>query len=288
MPNWWHPSPQVQAMLDQITPRNLQSDVAKLVSFGTRHTASSQTDPVRGIGAAENWISGQLQAIAASSGGRMTVQQQTFVQPVVPGRIPVPTTITNVIATLRGTDTTADAPVYVVSAHYDSRATDVLDFTSDAPGADNDASGVAAMLELARVFARHPSKATLVFAAFDGSEQGLFGSTFAAQQLAAAGTKVNGVLNLNTIGSPLGGNGVSEPHTVSVYSEGIPTSATPSVIALMQAVGGENDGVSRQLARYIKETGETDTGMYVQWCSDATASSAAATRSLSTNRATRA
>ena len=263
MPNWWHPSAQVRAMLHQIRPQNLQSDVEKLVAFGTRHTASSQTDPVRGIGAARTWIDGQLQAIAATSGGRMTVQQQTFVQPVS-SNIPVPTTITNVIATVQGTDTSASAPRYVVGAHYDSRATDLLDFTSDAPGADDDASGVAAMLELARVFAQHPSNATLVFAAFDGEEQGLYGSTFAARQLAAAGTNVRGVLNLDTIGSPLGGNGVREPRTVSVFSEGIPINATQAQISLMQAVGGENDGVSRQLARYIKETGENGTGMNVQ------------------------
>jgi Peptidase family M28/Fibronectin type III domain len=263
MPNWWHPSRQVRAMLNQISPQNLRSDVKTLVGFGTRHTASSHTDPVRGVGAAENWIDGQLQAIAATSGGRMTVQEQTFLQPVS-NNIPVPTTITNVLATLPGTDATSAAPTYVVGAHYDSRATDVLDFTSDAPGADNDASGVAAMLELARVFAQHPSNATLVFAAFDGKEQGLYGSTFAAQQLAAAGTNVKGVLNLDTIGSPLGGNGVWEPRTVSVFSEGIPISATPAQIALMESVGGENDGVSRQLARYIKETGESGTGMNVQ------------------------
>jgi Peptidase family M28/Fibronectin type III domain len=264
MPNWWHPSRQVRAMLHQISPHNLRSDVKTLVGFGTRHTASSQTDPVRGIAAAESWIFGQLQAIAATSGGRMTVQQQSFLQPVS-SRLPVPTRITNVIATLQGTDTTSAAPTYVVSAHYDSRVTDVLDFTSDAPGADNDASGVAAMLELARVFAQHPSNATLVFAAFDGEEQGLYGSTFAASQLATAGVNVKGDLNLDTIGSPLGGDGVYEPRTISVYSEGIPTDATASDIALMQSVGGENDGVSRQLARYIKETGENAaTDMQVQ------------------------
>src|SRR5579884_3849394 len=263
MPNWWHPSAQVRALLQQISPQNMQSDVETLVGFGTRHTSSSQTDPVRGIGAAERWIYGQLKAIAATSGGSMTVQQQSFVQPVAPN-IPVPTEMTNVIATLQGTDTTSAAPVYVVAAHYDSRATDVLDFTSDAPGADNDASGVAAVLELARVFAQHPSKATIVFAAFDGKEQGLYGSSFAAQQLAAAGANVKGVLNLDTIGSPLGGNGVREGHTISVYSEGIPTNATPTQISLIQAAGGENDGVSRQLARYIKETGEQGTGMDVQ------------------------
>jgi acetylornithine deacetylase/succinyl-diaminopimelate desuccinylase-like protein len=263
MPNWWRPSAQVRAMIQQIKPNNLQSDVEALVSFGTRHTASSQTDPNRGIGAAGNWINDKLNAIAATSGGKMTVQRQTFIQPVA-SNIPTPTTITNIIATLQGTDATPAAPVYVVSAHYDSRVTDVLNFTSDAPGADDDASGVAAMLELARVFAQHPSKATIVFAAFDGEEQGLYGSAFSARQYAAAGTNIEGDLNMDTIGSPLGGNGVSEPHTVDLYSEGIPTNVTAAQISLMQSVGGENDGISRQLARYIKETGEKGTGMNVQ------------------------
>jgi hypothetical protein len=268
---WWRPPADVRAMLSQISPANLQQADSTLVGFGTRHTASSQTDPVRGIGAAAQWIFGQLQQIAATSGGSMTVQKQTFVQPVSP-RIPVPTTITNIIATLQGTDSTASDRIYVVGAHYDDRVTDVLDFTSDAPGADRDGSGVAAMLELARVMASHPAKATIEFVAFAGEEQGLFGSAFAAAQLAAAGAKVQACLNMDTIGSSLGDNGVSEPHTINVFAEGVPTSATQNDIAILQAAGGENDGSARQLARYIKETGENGaTGMNVNlvWRRDA-------------------
>jgi hypothetical protein len=189
IPKWWRPPADVRAMLSQISPANLQQADSTLVGFGTRHTASSQTDPVRGIGAAAQWIFSQLQQIAATSGGSMTVQKQTFVQPVS-ARIPVPTTITNIIATLQGTDSTASDRIYVVGAHYDDRVTDVLDFTSDAPGADEDGSGVAAMLELARVMASHPAKGTIAFAAFAGEEEGLFGSTFSAAQLAAAGANV--------------------------------------------------------------------------------------------------
>ena len=266
---WWRPPADVRALLRQISPANLQQADSMLVGFGTRHTASSQTDPVRGIGAAAQWIFGQLQQIAATSGGSMTVQMQTFVQPVSP-RIPVPTTITNLIATLQGTD--SPERFYVVGAHYDDRVTDVLDFTSDAPGADRDGSGVAAMLELARVMASHPAKGTIEFVAFAGEEQGLFGSAFAAAQLAAAGANVQAFLNMDTIGSPLGDNGVSEPHTINVFAEGVPTAATPNVIALLQVAGGENDGSARQLARYIKETGENGaTGMNVNlvWRRDA-------------------
>jgi len=201
----------------------------------------------------------------------MTVQMQTFVQQPVPARIPVQTTITNVVATLQGTDPTASTRIYVVCAHYDDRVTDFLDFTDDAPGADEDGSGVAAVLELARVMAPHPAKATIEFAVFAGEEEGLFGSTFFAQQAAASGANIQGVLNMETIGNPLGDNGVSEPHTISLFSQGVPTNATANQIAFLQAFGGENDDVSRQLARYVDETGEnsaTDMTVQLVWLRD--------------------
>src|SRR3984885_5858999 len=135
-------------LLRQIDPDRIGATVLRLTQFGTRHTQSSQTDPVRGIGAATTWVTQQMQAIAATSNGNMTVQQQSFVQPVA-SNIPVPTTITNVIATLKGT--ASPERFYVVTAHLDSRVTNVLNFTSDAPGADDDASGVAVVLELARL-----------------------------------------------------------------------------------------------------------------------------------------
>ena len=137
------PDPDLRALLRQIDSDRIKATIEKLVSFGTRHTASSQTDPVRGIGAATAWVYGQLQDIAATSSGNMTVQKQTFVQPVS-NRIPVPTTITNVIATLKGT--ASPERFYVVTGHLDSRVTDVLNFTDDAPGADDDGSGVALSL----------------------------------------------------------------------------------------------------------------------------------------------
>jgi hypothetical protein len=254
---WWGPPADVRAMLAQVSIRNLQQDVVTLGQFGTRHTASSQTDPVRGIGAAGNWLFDQLQADAAASGGAMTVQRQSFVQPVS-SRIPVPTTMTNILATLTGTDPTAASRVYVVSAHYDDRVSDVLNFTSDAPGADEDASGVAAVLELARVMAAHPAKATIEFALFDGEEEGLYGSAFSAAQLKANGKNVQADLNMDVIGNSLGDNGVRDPSTIRLYSEGVPTAANANQIALLQAVGGENDSASRQLARFIAETGPSN------------------------------
>lgn len=251
---WWGPPAVVRTALNQISVKNLQQDVQTLAAFGTRHTSSSQTDPARGIGAAKTWLVSQFQTVAATSHGNMTVQSQSFVQPVSPN-IPVPTTITNVVATLAGTDSTAAARTYVVSAHYDSRVQDVLNFTSDAPGADDDASGVAALLELARVMATHPAKATIMFVAFDGEEQGQYGSQFFANQLKAAGTNVQADLNMDIIGNSVGDNGLRDPGTIRLYSEGVPVAATATQIAQLQVGGGENDSASRELARYIQETG---------------------------------
>jgi Peptidase family M28 len=244
-------SPELRHLLQQIDPDRIQAIIEKLVSFGTRHTASSQTDPVRGIGAATNWVFDQMQSFAASSGGRMTVQKQTFVQPVS-NRIPVPTTITNVIATIQGTAT--PERFYVVTGHLDSRVTDVLDFTSDAPGADDDGSGVAAVLELARVFATQQFPGTLVLATVAGEEQGLYGSTFMANQMAAAGNDVQGMFSNDIIGTPNAHDGTKpDPHTVRMFLEGIPTNATANDVSIIQTVGGENDGKSRQLGRFARE-----------------------------------
>jgi hypothetical protein len=256
-PKWWKPPADVRAALRSVDEDNLERYDRALVSFGTRHTLSVQDNPTRGIGAARDYIRAQFQAAAARSGGRMTVELQSYIQEPA-NRIPVPTRITNVVATLRGTDPQSADRVYVVGAHYDSRVSDVLDATSDSPGANDDGSGTAAVIELARVFARVPLEATVVFVAFAGEEQGLYGSDHFAQLAQENGWNIQGILNMDIIGSDVGGNGFREPHTVRLFSEGVPTSETPQQTARRQSIGGENDGVSRQLARYVKETGEND------------------------------
>ena len=174
-------------------------------------------------------------------------------------------TVTNLVATLRGTQPQSADRVYVVSGHYDSRCTDVLNFTCDAPGADDDASGVAAVLELARVMAKRKFDATIVFMAVAGEEQGLFGSTFFAQQAKAQGMDVEGMFTNDIVGSSTSDKGRRDPFTVRLFSEGVPTTETPAQAALRQSIGGENDGPSRQLARYVKEVGENSaTGMHVR------------------------
>jgi Peptidase family M28 len=194
----------------------------------------------------------QMQAIAATSSGRMTVQQQTFTQPVTPPTIPVPTSITNVIATLQGT--ASPERFYVVTGHLDSRVTDILNFTDDAPGADDDGSGVAVALELARLFATHQFPGTLVFATVAGEEEGLFGSAFMAQQMKAAGADVQGMFSNDIVGASQGWDGTKpDPHSLRLFVEGIPTAVTAAEISLMQSVGGENDGVTHQLARFVTD-----------------------------------
>jgi hypothetical protein len=181
----------------------------------------------------------------------MTVQQQSFVQPAGP-RIPTPTQITNVIATLQGT--ASPERFYVITGHLDSRVTDVLNFTSDAPGADDDGSGVAVVLELVRLFATHQFPGTIVLATVSGEEQGLFGSTFMAQQMAAAGNDVQGMFSNDIVGASQAFDGTKpDPFTLRMFLEGIPTNASQNDISLMQSVGGENDGKSRQLGRFVAE-----------------------------------
>jgi hypothetical protein len=250
------PSADLRALIREIDPNRIHAIVLRLTQFGTRHTASSQTDPVRGIGAATSWVFDQMQSFAATSNGRMTVQKQTFIQPVS-NRIPVPTQITNVIATLQGTAT--PERFYVVTGHLDSRVTDVLDFTSDAPGADDDASGVAVVLELARIFAKRQFPGTLVLATVAGEEQGLYGSTFMANQMAAAGNDVQAMFSNDIVGASQAHDGTKpDPHTLRMFLEGIPTNATANDVTTLQTVGGENDGKSRQLGRYIQEVAPSD------------------------------
>ncbi|NEB00500.1 M20/M25/M40 family metallo-hydrolase [Streptomyces sp. SID13726] len=256
------PSRELRSLLREIDPARIEATVRQLVSFGTRHTLSVQDDPARGIGAARDWLLAELRGYAAGSGGRMTAELQSYVQEPA-ARIPTPTRITNVLATLRGAVT--PERVYVVSGHYDSRVTDVMDATSDAPGADDDASGVAVVLELARVLARRRPASTIVFAAVAGEEQGLYGSAYLAQQLKAAGTDVQGMFTNDIVGSATADDGTRDPYTIRLFAEGVPSSETPEQAAVRRSVGGENDSATRQLARFVRDVADNDaTGMRVR------------------------
>jgi Zn-dependent M28 family amino/carboxypeptidase len=253
---------ELRAIVRRISSERIEANVRKLVSFGTRHTLSSQDDPNRGIGAARDWIAAEMTSYAAASGGRMTVAVQSFIQPPAP-RIPVPTRISNIVATLRGS--VDPNRTYVVTGHYDSRVTDVLDATSDAPGADDDASGVAVVMELARVMASHNSDATIIFAPVAGEEQGLFGSTFLATQLKAAGVDVQGMFTNDIVGSSRADDGTRDPRSLRLFAEGPPPDEDPERAATRLSIGGENDSPAREVARFVTEVaGPGTTGMNIR------------------------
>jgi hypothetical protein len=258
------PEKELRDMIRQVDNHRIQATIEKLVSFGTRHTESSMTDPNRGIGAAINYVFTTLQGYAAASSGRMTVELQTYHQAPIAGTIlnPSGVDITNVVATIKGSVT--PNRVYVISGHLDSRRTIVTDAVGDAPGADDDASGVAVIMEAARVMASHAPESTIVFTAVDGEEQGLFGSDNQAKLFKAAGADIEGMFSNDIVGASAAENGVKDPHRLRLFSEGVPTLDTAQQANLRVLVGGENDSQSRQLARFVKSVAENeDTDMTV-------------------------
>lgn len=256
-----HADPTLRRILADIDPDRIRHTIETLVGFGTRHTLSTQTDPHRGIGAARDWIFAELSRYAAQSGGRMTVETQSYVQPVGE-RVDTPTRISNVIATLKGSK--EPGRTYVVSGHYDSRVTDVMNRVDDAPGADDDASGVAVSMECARVMAQHDPDATIVFMAVAGEEQGLYGSTHAAGLFKQAGTDIQGMLNNDIVGSSTADDGTRDRHSIRLFAQGISRPPTPDDLELIQ-VDGENDTPPRELGRFLTEVAaRRTTGMDVR------------------------
>jgi len=239
----------------EIDARNIEATIRKLVSFGTRNTLSEQNDPKRGIGAARDWLYAEFLKAAEASNGRMTVEKQSYEQPKA-ARVPEPTIITNVVATLKGSQPEATDRIYVVSGHYDSMCNSPTDAKCDAPGANDDASGTAAVLEMARVMAKYEFDATLVFMAVAGEEQSLLGSTHFAEQAKQKNWNVDAMFTNDIVGNTLGGNGLRDRNHVRVFSEGVPSNETPAEATTRRSVGGENDSASRQLARFIKEIGD--------------------------------
>lgn len=247
------PDVDIQRALGTIDARRVEADVRTLVAFGTRSTLSDQGDTARGIGGARDWLFRQFNAIAAASGGKMTVSLQSYVQ-APSDRIPGGVRITNVIALLKGDSEAPTDRICVVSGHYDSRCSDVLDAVHDAPGADDDGSGVATVLEAARVMAQLHVRAPVLFAAVAGEEQGLYGSSHMANEMKLRGWRVEGMLDNDIVGDTVGQNGVHDDHSVRLFSEGIPADAQPSQIRLIRTAGAENDSPARELARFIAST----------------------------------
>jgi hypothetical protein len=248
-------NPRLTALTAAVEPARLQATVARLVGFGTRHTLSDAASPTRGVGAARRWLAAEFAALGALPGSGLVAFEDRFVAEPE-RRIPRPTEIVNVGAVLPGTDPARAREVVVLTGHYDSRATDVMDATSDAPGAVDDGSGVAMVLELARVLARERPAISVYFVAVAGEEQGLTGSAHLARRLVAEGKQVVAMVGIDTIGNVAGQDGVRDDVTARLFSEGVNPGETEAARRLRMALGGENDGASREVARYVKRLAE--------------------------------
>ena len=249
-------NPQIAGVGREISPQKIEASIRKLVSFGTRHTLSDATSETRGIGAARRWLQTEFERYAKDSDGRLQVTMDEFIQP--PGeRNPQAVQVVNVVATLPGEQAESRDRIYVVSGHYDSRVSDPMNATADAPGANDDASGVAAVLEMARVMSRQKWDATLVFMAVAGEEQGLFGSTHWAKMAKEKKWNVAGMITNDIIGSSHAEDGHVDDTHVRLFAEGVPPLQEMSEAWRKQIqTGGENDSPARELARFIKTTGE--------------------------------
>ncbi|HEX2607273.1 MAG TPA: M20/M25/M40 family metallo-hydrolase, partial [Flavisolibacter sp.] len=248
--------PEIDQMVKELSPDSLRSYITRLVSFGTRNTLSTTTDKKKGIGAAREWVVQKFNEFAKASNGRMTAYVDTTTLQPDGKRVDAVTSLGNAVAVLKGTDPQDDR-IYLISGHLDSRVTDVMNRTSDAPGANDDGSGTAAVIECARVMSRHSFPATIIFVAVSGEEQSLLGSGYLADKARKQNWNIDAMLNNDIMGS----NNSNETNIIDntrlrVFSESFSTLDTGRSFQNIRNLGLENDGKARQLARYVKEIGE--------------------------------
>jgi len=225
----------------RVSGQRMKKDVQKLVSFGTRHTLSSQTDPKRGIGAAVRWAEAEMKSF-----GLETLQT---CDTVTGRRVPTPTKVCNAVAIQRGTERPND--VVIITGHIDSRVTDPMNSTADAPGANDDGSGTAAVIEAARVLSKHKFRGTIVYAALSGEEQGLLGGKILADHAKVQGWNVIANLNNDIIGNSCSSDGVCNDKVVRVFSEGPRWQGHEALAKDIRSLGGENDSPSRNISRFL-------------------------------------
>ncbi len=247
---------QIDKMVKEVSADSLQSYIKTMVAFGTRNTLSTQKDPKRGIGAARNWVLGKFNQFAKNSGGRLTAYIDTTTLAPDGRRVDTTLLLGNVVATLKGTDPN-DNRIFVISGHLDNMRTSVMDRLGDAPGANDDGSGSAAVIECARIMSQRPFPATIIFVTVSGEEQGLLGANYMATKARLQNLNVEAVLNNDIMGS----NNSSQTNIIDntrirVFSEGLPYYEMDKNGKNIRSLGLENDGKARQLARYIKEIGE--------------------------------
>ena len=248
--------PEIEQMVKEVSPDSLKSYIHQLVSFGTRNTLSTQKDIKRGIGAARNWILSRFNQFAKQSNGRLTAFIDTTTYAPDGKRVDTAINLGNVVARLKGTDPN-DNRIFIISGHMDNMRTSVMDRTGDAPGANDDGSGTAAVLECARIMSKHSFPVTIIFVTVAGEEQGLLGATFMANRAKKENWNIEAVLNNDIMGS----NNTSETNIIDntkvrVFSEGLPFYELDKNGKMIRQLGLENDGKARQLARYVKEVGE--------------------------------
>jgi hypothetical protein len=251
--------PEIKKMITEVQAKNLEATVNKLVSFGTRHTLSDTKSKTRGIGAAQTWVKSEFDKYALASDGRLTATIDYFTIKADGRRIATDSQLGNVMATLKGTDPTDDR-VLIISGHLDSRVTDVMNTKSDAPGANDDGSGVAAVMELAKVMSKRSFPSTIIFVAVTGEEQGLYGSRHLAELAKEENWNIVAMLNNDMIGNSLSsGTNLRDNTKVRVFSEATPYLETEEEAKMRKLTNRDNDSPSRLLARYIK----TVTDQYV-------------------------
>ncbi len=251
-----HRDASIESMVLMVSKDSLRSYINDMVSFGTRNTLSSQSDAHHGIGAARLWVLNKFNSFALNAGGRLSAIIDTTTLKADGRRIDKSLILGNVVATLKGNDL-RDNRIFMISGHLDSRRTDVMDRAGDAPGANDDASGVAAVLECARILSAHSFPATVVFVAMSGEEQGLLGANYMANKAKKENWNIEAILNNDIMGS----NNSTETNIINntqirVFSEAFSVTDTGKTFFTIRNLGLENDGKSRQLARYVKEIGE--------------------------------
>jgi Zn-dependent M28 family amino/carboxypeptidase len=246
--------PEIKKMVAEVSATNMENTIRKLVSFGTRHTLSDTKSNSRGIGAAQRWVKAEFEKYAKNSNSRLTAEIDYFTIKADGRRIAVDSQLGNVMATLKGTDPN-DNRVLIISGHLDSRATDVMNATIDAPGANDDGSGVAAVLEISRIMSQREFPFTIIFVTVVGEEQGLYGAKHLAEKAKAENWNIIAMLNNDMIGNSLSnGTKLRDNVNVRVFSEAIPYLETEAEAKVRKSINRENDSPSRLLARYIKTT----------------------------------
>ena len=249
-------NPDIEKIVKQISATRIEATIRKLVSFETRNSLSDTVSDRNGVGAARRWIKSELERCATENGGRMKVEFDEHLAPVS-ARVPQPTPIVNVIATLPGMQAESLDRMYVASGHYDSMRGTPTDPDGFAPGANDDASGTAAVIEMACVMSKYPFNATLVFMAVAGEEQGLLGSSFFAKAAKEKGLNIAGMITNDIIGNTRRADGKVVKNRVRLFAEGVtPMKEMSDDMLTLMRTGGENDSAARQLGRYIKESAE--------------------------------